>query len=341
MSVKKELFGAAADGSEITVWKLENSSGMSVAVLDYGALIQSIIAPDRKGQPVDVVLGFDSPEGYMGDTAYLGATVGRVANRIAGASFTLNGIDYTLADNCGRHHLHGGIFGFNRYVWTGEQLDEGCVRFSRLSPDGEEGYPGSLQVSATYRLAEDNALHIEYKAVCDRDTLLNLTNHSYFNLAGRGSAMEQSLQIAAELITENDEESIPTGEYLPVEGTAFDFRIPKPVGRDLYSDNPQLAACGGYDHNYVLCSKKAAVLSSGETGISMTLETDMPGLQLYTANFLDTAPGKNGAMMGAHTAVCLEPQFFPDAVHHKQFPSPVLKAGEEYRREICYRFGNI
>lgn len=335
MSAEKSIFDRAQNAA---VWRLANSHGMSAAILEYGGILQSLTAPDRQGRPVDVVLGFDTLEGYRNDTAFLGATVGRVSNRIAGASFSLNGTEYPLAANCGRHHLHGGPEGFHRRVWRGERAGENAVRLSRRSPDGEEGYPGTLDVSVTYALTEDNALRITYEAVSDRDTPVSLTNHSYFNLAGGGDAMGHVLELAAGYFLENDGDCVPTGTLLPVAGTPFDFRTAKPVGRDIGRDDEQLRRGGGYDHNYVLSGSTAAVLSCPETGIVLTVRTTMPGMQLYTANALPDAAGKGGAPMGCRTAVCLETQQFPDAVHRANFPSPILRAGEQLREETEWRF---
>lgn len=338
MAVAASIFGVTHDGRTVTAWQLSNSSGAAVTLLDYGATVQSIRVPGRDGALTDVVLGFDTVAGYEADTCYLGATVGRVANRIGGAAIDLNGVRYPLAKNCGENHLHGGVVGFNRHVWQGARAGESAVSFTRLSPDGEEGYPGNLRVAVTFTLTEDHALCIDYDADTDRDTVVSLTNHSYFNLAGGGDAMGHTLQLFSDAITENSAQSLPTGQYLPVEGTPFDFRQPKRVGRDIGADHVQLRYGGGYDHNFVLSGPTAAVLCCEETGIRLTVETTLPGVQLYTANFLTETVGKGGRPMGSRGAVCLETQLFPDALAHDGFPSPILRGGEHLHTRTVFRF---
>lgn len=325
MNAAARPFGVTRRGEPVTAYTLTNAAGMTVTVLDYGATIQSIRLPGG----LDVVLGYDTVEGYeRGDSCH-GATIGRVANRLGYASFSLGGRTYPLAKNCGQHHLHGGVEGFHRKLWQAE-TGAGEVTLSRLSPDGEEGYPGDLAVSVTFRLTEDNALHLGYWAQSDRDTLVNLTNHSFFNLAGGGSALGHGIQVFAERITESDGECLPTGRLLDVAGTPFDLRAEKEVG--------QAMPAGGFDHNFVLSGRRAAVLRCRETGLAMEVETTMPGMQLYTANHLTGEPGKGGAPMERWGAVCLETQLFPDGMRHHGFPSPVLRAGEEMRSETVFRF---
>ncbi len=335
MAVSNFPFGRTAAGEAVTAWRLENGRGMAVTVLDYGATIQALEVPDGTGGAVDVALGYDTVAEYEAGDGHLGATIGRVGNRIGGARFSLNGTEYVLAKNNGENHLHGGVRGFDRYLWRAEPRGDALV-CSRLSPDGEEGYPGALQVSVTFSLTEDDALRIAYDAVSDRDTLVNLTNHTYFNLNGAGSVLDHTLQVFAERFCENDGGCLPTGRLLDVAGTPFDFREPKPIGRDIGADCGQLRLAGGYDHNYVLCGRRAAVLT-GERLI-METETDLPGMQVYTANGLSDRPGKGGAVMGPRGAVCLETQLFPNGMNCWGFPSPVLRAGQPLHTETVYRF---
>lgn len=337
MSITFFPFGSLSDGAGVTAARLENASGASVTVLDYGATIQSIVVPDKNGEPVDVALGYDTPAEYARHGGYLGATVGRVGNRIGGAAFSLNGVTYRLAKNNGENHLHGGARGFDKYLWRMME-ENGALVCERLSPDGEEGYPGDLSVRVTFTLTGDGALCIRYDADADKDTLVNLTNHSYFNLNGGGSVLEHYLRVNAERFCENDEGCLPTGRLLDVEGTPFDFRAEKPIGRDIGAEHPQLRPFGGYDHNYVLSGKRAATLYSAESGIEMTVRTDLPGMQVYTANSLTERAGKRGRVMGQHGAVCLETQLFPNAMNCYGFPSPVLRAGRHLHSETVYAF---
>ena len=338
MNITKRPFGATADGQAVTAYTLENGHGMAVTVLDYGATVQALLVPDKSGKTVDVALGYDTVAGYEQGGACMGATIGRVGNRIAGARFSLNGVAYDLAKNDGPNHLHGGLKGFDKCMWTGEAKGDSLV-FSRLSPDGEENYPGNLSVTVAFTLTEDNALVIAYDAESDRDTLVNLTNHTYFNLNGGGSALDHELMINAERFCESDGGCMPTGRLLPVEGTPFDFRTAKPVGRDIRPDCEQQRLVGnGYDHCYVLSGSRAAVLYSAQTGIEMTCLTDLPGVQLYTTNSLAPQTGKGGAPMGKYGAVCLETELFPNPLNYWGFPSPVLRAGAKLHTETVYRF---
>ena len=341
MNIERKPFGKTARGEAVTLFEIQTPE-LTARVLDYGATVQALLVPDKNGKPVDVVLGHDTIEGYETHDGYLGACVGRVANRLGGAQFTLNGKTYILAKNDGKNHLHGGLRGFDKYVWDAEVLEDG-VKFSRVSPDSEEGYPGTLRVSVSYRVA-NGALTITYDAVSDQDTLCNLTNHSYFNLNGGGTALSHTLQIHADRFTENSDQRMPTGKILPVDGTPFDFRAPKPVGRDIGQDDVQLRNCGGYDHNFCLADTGAllpvAVLSSAESGVTMRVSTTMPGVQLYAANFLGPWTGKGGAMYEKRDAVCLETQFYPNAMQCEAFRKPVLKAGERYHQVTVYAFSN-
>ena len=336
MAVSTTPFGRTAAGEPVTAYTLKNKNGMAVTVLDYGATVQSLIVPGRAGA-VDVALGYDTAAEYASNDGYVGCTLGRVGNRIGGARFSLNGVEYTLLKNDGENHLHGGDKGFDKRMWSCDAQEDKLV-FSRLSPDGEEGYPGNLQVSVTFSLTEDNGLSIVYDAVSDQDTLVNLSNHTYFNLNGGGSALGHVLQINAERFCENDEGCLPTGRLLPVEGTPFDFRTPKAVGRDIGADCEQLRRGKGYDHNFVLSGTTAAVVYSQDSGIEMTVVTDMPGMQFYAANCLGKRTGKAGQSMEPRHAVCLETQLFPNGMNCYGFPSPVLRAGKAMHSQTVYRF---
>ncbi len=343
MPVSVQVFGVTGAGEQVHSYTITNDDGAACVLLDYGATVQSLLVPDKNGGLTDVVLGYDSVAAYEAGSAYLGATIGRVGNRIGGARFSLGGQEYTLAKNDGENTLHGGKRGFDRYVWNAEIVDDLAVRFSRLSPDDEENFPGNLEVAVCFRLPPRGcALHIVYEAESDADTLLNLTNHSYFDLSGCGRAMEQSLRIDAHRFLELGEGTLPTGRLLPVGGTPFDFTVPKSVGRDIDRDDEQLRRGGGYDHNFCLSgAPEAAVLSSELSGIRMQVSTSMPGIQLYTANFLGDQPGKGGRLMHSRGAVCLETQLWPNAMNCWGFPSPVLRKGQRFCSSTSYSFDLI
>ena len=319
MAVQFYEFGKLPDGRSVTAAKLTNHAGASLTVLDYGATVQALCIPDRDGKPVDVVLGYDTAAEYAKNGDYLGATIGRVGNRIGKAEFSLNGKTYVLDKNDGENHLHGGKEGFDKKIWRMAAQGESLLCW-RTSPDGEENYPGNLKVQVLFQLTED------------------LTNHSYFNLNGGGSVLGHRLQLFAERFAENDEGCLPTGTLLKVEGTPFDFRTEKEIGADIGAENEQLKRAGGYDHNYVLCGAKAAVLYSPETGIEMTVETDLPGMQLYTGNFLTERKGKGGSVIDRRYAACFETQLYPNAMNCYGFPSPVLRAGKHLHSETSYAF---
>ena len=330
-------FGHLSDGTPVTCWILENEHRLRTEVLDYGATIRSLQVPDRTGTLVDVVLGYDDLEGYTGNGSYYGATIGRFGNRIGGASFSLNGRTYHLANNNGDHHLHGGTAGFDKRMWHGQETDNGVV-FSRLSPDGEEGYPGNLVVSVAFGW-EGSGFFLKYRAMSDQDTIINLTNHSYFNLNGSGSVEKQLLMIHADTYTVNDPSCLPTGEIAPVAGTAMDFRTLKPIGRDADNNESCVRSSCGYDANYVLLPDgPAAVAKSPESGIVMTMTTDQPGVQLFTANHMKERLGKGGLMYGHRWAFCLETQHFPDCIHHPEWPSCILRAGDVFESKTTYAF---
>ena len=336
MSISKRLFGTLSDGTQVSAWTLTNENGLQAEVLDYGVTIRSVIVPDKKGNPVDVVLGYNSLDAYVHDSCYLGATVGRFANRIKGASFELNGKTYELFANNGTNHLHGGKIGFNKRVWSAHQEGEAVV-FSRLSPDGEEGYPGNLQVKVTIGW-EENSLMIRYEAQTDQDTILNLTNHSYFNLNGKGNINAHMLQIQADSYTLNGRDGIPTGEVVSVGGSAMDFRTPKPIGRDARKKDPCVSFFNGYDSNFVISGHPFATAVGNKTGITLVADTDQPGVQLYTANALVPCWGKNRRRYGFRSAFCLETQHFPNSIHHPEWPTCILKAGETFRSFTSYTF---
>lgn len=338
--METRTFGISASGEIVTAIVLKTDE-MIAEILDYGATLRSLQVKDRSGSWVDVVLGYDTLEEYETNDGYLGAVIGRNANRIGKGSFVLNGTVYRLACNNGENHLHGGNRGFDSYIWNYSVLKDG-VRFSRTSPDGEEGYPGTMDVHVTYRFLPGCSLSLTYEAVSDQDTLCNLTNHSYFNLEGSGSILEHSLQVSADFFSENDSGCLPTGTLLPTAQTPFDFRQPKPIGREIHAADAQLAAGKGYDHNFALNPQchdlPVAVLHSPKTGIKMALYTTLPGLQVYTANVLTERKGKNGAVYHPNAAVCLETQFFPNAMAFDTFEKPILKAGESFLHKTVFCF---
>ena len=337
MAVEFFPFGCLRDGRQVTAAKLKNRSGASVTVLDYGATVQSLCVPAKDGRPVDVVLGYDTAQEYECNGDFFGATIGRVANRIGGASFELHGKRYELAKNDGENQLHGGVLGFDKRMWRMAAQGESLLCW-RTSPDGEENYPGNLKVQVLFSLTDDNRLCICYDADTDADTPLNLTNHSYFNLNGSGSILSHRLRLFSERICENDAGCLPTGRLLWVEGTPFDFREEKEIGTDIGAENEQLKLAGGYDHNFVLAGKKAAVVWGDQTGIELTVETDLPGMQFYTANALAERVGKDGRTIGRREAFCLETQLYPNAMNCWGFPSPILHAGEHLHTETVYAF---
>lgn len=333
-------FGLTADRREVELWTLR-AGQYAAQVLTYGGVLRSFTVPASEGSR-DIVLGCETLEQYETQDKYLGALVGRVANRIGGASFDLNGKTYPLAANNGPNCLHGGIRGFNQAVWEAGE-ENGALVLSHTSPDGEEGFPGTLKVRVTYTLTADGVLTLDYRAESDADTLCNLTNHSYFNLLGHahGSLEGQRIQVWADAITETDADSTPTGVLLPVDGTPFDLHRPAEFLKGLAMEHPQLTLGNGYDHNFVLSRQPRSPmrLAARVTGGGLCLEcyTTQPGLQLYTANYLDGTPGKGGAAYGPRSAFCLETQAWPDAIHHAAFPSVVLRAGESYHHTTAYR----
>ena len=342
--VEKSSFGKLSDGTEIEQYTLGNAKGAVAKVITYGATLTELWIPDKSGKNADVVLGFDKIDGYAGDQPYFGAIVGRYANRIAKGKFALDGKEYSLFVNNGPNSLHGGKVGFNRKVWKAEPVKVAhgaAVKFTYVSADGEEGYPGTLTVEATYELTDDSAVKISYRASTDKPTVINLTNHSYFNLSGAGSGdvLKNVLQLNADRYTPVGDTLIPNGELKSVAGTPFDFRKPTPIG-DLSGKIPGIA---GYDHNFVLNGKAGTLqrignLSDPASGRSMEIWTTEPGVQLYIGIGLD---GSNKGVGGAYQkfgAVCLETQHFPDSPNHPTFPSTVVRPGQDYRSETIYKF---
>ncbi len=348
MSIEKLEFGKLADGSSVDRCVLKNKNGMTAELLTAGCRIARLCVPDRTGKMENVVLGHDTLAEYRAPGDVLGAVIGRYANRIAGAEFQIGGKTYRLAKNEGVHSLHSAPGGFQDRVWSVRGVRDGggpAVTFAYRSPDGEGGFPGNVEAEVTYTLTEDNALVIEYAAETDAETPLNMTNHSYFNLTGSpaNDILSEEMQIFADKITVTDEELIPTGEFLSVEGTPFDFRRPKPIGRDIGADEPSLRRCGGYDHNFVLYgpagSKEAACLYDPANGRRMIVFTDRPGVQVYTANrFGPGETARGGVPLRAHHAVCLETQYFPDSPHHPEFPYGNLKPGKTFHSTTVYQF---
>ena len=339
-------FGKTPDGSVVEVFTLRNTQGMEMKVINYGAIITSVRVPDRAGRLADVVLGFDSLDGYLTSHPYFGTVVGRYGNRIANGQFTLDGRTYKLAINNPPNHLHGGKKGFDKFVWKAEPLSGRLgVAFSRTSPDGEEGYPGTVNVRVVYTLTERNEVEVEYHATTDKATPINLTQHSYFNLAGAGDILEHQLTIDADRYTPVDATLIPTGELASVEGTPFDFRTPTAIGARIGAAHEQIKNGRGYDHNFVLNRggaglQRAARVVEQTTGRTLEVRTTEPGVQFYTGNFLDgTLKGKGGQVYKHRTGFCLETQHFPDSPNKPQFPSTIVRPGQDYRSQTVFAFG--
>lgn len=349
MSYKKELWGNMPDGSEVYLYTLENGNGVSASFTDLGAVWVTMKVPDKTGKKTDVVLGFDSAAEYLENPPHFGAPIGRNANRIANARFTINGKEYILEANNGVNNLHSGPDLYHSRLWEAmvEESDFGTsIHFSLSSPDGDQGFPGNASITVTYTLTPDDSLMLTYHMICDQDTVANFTNHSYFNLDGHdgGYAMNQRVWIDADTYTRADQGSIPTGEFTPVKGTPMDFTVMKTIERDINEDYEALVFGNGYDHNWVLNHPEGevslcAAAESDKTGIRMEVYTDLPGMQFYTANFLtDGLKGKGNAVYDKRCCYCFETQYYPNAVNIPEFPSPVLKAGEEYHTVTVYKF---
>jgi aldose 1-epimerase len=343
MSLKKSSFGKTESGQEAQLFTCTNKNGLVLKLTDYGATVVAVETPDREGKLANINLGFDSVKGFEGQHPYFGSTVGRFANRIAGGKFTLDGKEYTLAKNNGPNHLHGGIKGFNRVMWKAEPVEteeEVGVRFTYLSPDGEEGYPGAMTVTALYTLNNKDELKMEFTATTDKPTVVNLTNHNYWNLQGAytGSILDHVLMIAAEKFLPTDATLIPTGALASVLGTPLDFTEPKPIGREIDTIKSDPI---GYDHCFVLRSQDgdlalAARAKDPDTGRVMEVYTTQPGIQLYTGNFLAGNAGEGGAKQ--HEAFCLETQHFPDSPNQEKFPTTTLRPGETFKETTVHKF---
>jgi aldose 1-epimerase len=345
--VERSTFGTLPDGTAVERFTLANTNGVEVVLSSLGAAIHTIRTPDREGRPADVVLGFETLDQWVANPTFFGVVVGRYANRIAGGRFTLDGATYTLATNNSPNHLHGGTRGFDKVVWRAEPLAEAdgdAVRFTYVSADGEEGYPGTLTASVVYTLTANNELRLDYTATTDKATVVNLSNHAYFNLAGTGTVLDHELQIDADRYTPVDATLIPTGELAPVEGTPFDFRQATAIGARITADHEQIKIGGGYDHNFVLngaagelrLAVRAFDPSSGRT---LDVHTTEPGVQLYSGNFGSPIAGRNGDSYPRHGGFCLETQHFPDSPNQSSFPSTVLRPGETFESTTVFRFG--
>jgi aldose 1-epimerase len=344
MKITSQQYGLMPDGHEVHLFTLSNDQGIELKIINFGGVITNINIPDARGHIGDIVLGLDSLEAYLTRSRYFGSLIGRYGNRIARGRFALNGIEYQLAINNGVNHLHGGVKGFDKVLW------QACARETELelnyhSYDGEEGYPGNLKATVIYSLTDANELRIEYSATTDKDTIVNLTNHSYFNLAGGGTILDHELTISADAFTPVDETLIPSGEIRGVKGTAMDFTSATAIGTHFDSQDEQLKFAGrGYDHNFVLRSpnsglRTVAAVHEPRSGRTMEVITTQPGLQFYSGNFLDgSIVGKGDLPYQKHTGFCLETQHFPDSPNHANFPNTVLRPGESYRQTTIYKF---
>ncbi len=347
--IHKQQWGALQSGEPVFLFALRNSNGIEARITNYGGRLVNLFTPDREGNFGDIVLGFDTLAGYLAKNPYFGALVGRYANRIADAKFKLNGTVYKLSRNAGENSLHGGAIGFDKKRWDAEEIEsaaEPALELKYLSLDGEEGYPGNLSVTVRYTLTEENELRLDYNATTDKDTVLNLTNHSYFDLSGKatGKIIGSTVTIHADRFTPVNEHQIPTGELRSVEGTPFDFRKPMRIADRINDPDEQLAIGIGYDHNYVL-SRNGNALSPAarafdeQSGRVLEVLTTQPGLQFYTGNHLDgSVTGKGGVVYGFRTGMCFETQHFPDSPNHPEFPSSELKAGARYHGTTVFKF---
>lgn len=330
---------------EATLYRFENVNGLVMEVSDFGAILHELIVPDKAGNMRDVILGYDSPDEYKGPSRTgFGATIGRNANRISGACFTLNQTLYKLDKNNNENNLHSGWDFYHYRMWNVKNTTENSITFLLHSPDGDQGYPGMVDICVTYTLTNENELWIEYHGIPTKDTILNMTNHNYFNLNGHasGSVLEQKLWVDADSFTPTDIQLVPTGEIVSVEGTPMDFREKKPIGRDIEKEYEALVFGDGYDHNWCLNNQgkfsKVAELSSDLSGITMEVYTELPGLQIFTGNSLNRESGKHGAIYNQHQGVCLETQHYPDAINHQNFPSPICEKGKVYNTKTIYKF---
>jgi len=347
-AIKATPFGTMPDGTPVELYILRNNRGMEAKIATYGGIVTSLTAPDRHGRYSDVVLGYDMLASYLKESPYFGALIGRYGNRIAKGRFSLNGVEYRLATNNGPNSLHGGLKGFDKVVWKVAKAEVAVkgprLTLTYLSRDGEEGYPGNLSVTAVYTLTGDNALRLDYTAITDKATVVNLTQHSYFNLRGRGDILGHVVQIHASRFTPVDDTLIPTGELRSVADTPFDFRTPTAIGARIDAEDEQLQFGKGYDHNWAIDRKPGALTVQAtvyepETGRTMEVLSAEPGLQFYSGNFLDgSITGKRGQVYEFRSGFCMEPQHFPDSPNQPRFPSVVLRAGQTYENTIVYRF---
>ena len=347
--MKTEAFGSIQSGKKATLYILENKNHTVVKVTDFGATLVSVLFADKDGVMKDMVLGYDDAASYEKGTSCFGATIGRNGNRIKDARFTIDGKEWVIEANENGNRLHSGKKGFHHLMWEMKESGDNYVTFYHYSPQEEQGFPGNMHVTVTYTLDDEDTVHITYNAKADADTVMNFTNHSYFNLAGHDSGvmLDQKLQLFADAYTPHeDSHSIPTGEIAPVAGTPMDFTPMKPIGQDINADFEQLHFTGGYDHNYVLSDKPGTMRQMAKaecdaSGIAMDAYTECCGVQLYAGNFIGTQTGKGGVTYGDRHGFCLESQFYPNAVNEKNFPSPVVPANTEYHSETKYRFYHI
>lgn len=351
MSIEEKQFGYMDDGRPVSLFRLKNRNGLEALIMTMGGILLSLKVPDGHGKLDDIVLGFDSLDEYKKGHPYFGALIGRYANRIAEGKISIEGVDYQLTRNDGDHHLHGGFIGFDKVLWQAQasEDDQGAhLLLSHVSPDGDQGYPGTLTVRVRYTLNDANELRLDYEAETDQTTIVNLTHHSYFNLAGKGDVLQHRLHLNAAYYLPTDAHLIPTGELELVNGTPMDFRLPKSIGRDIGANYAALHHGGGYDHNWVLIQADvladngltlAAEVLEPLSGRRMKLYTTQPGSQFYSGNFLDgRLRGKGGISYQRHSGFCLEPQHFPDSPHHSAFPGVVVRPGEIYRQSSVYCF---
>lgn len=353
MNLQQQPYGATNSGGYADLFTLTNNQGISVALTNYGGIITTLHTPNRDGQPGDIVLGYDKLEEYVAHNPFFGCLVGRFGNRLGGAKFTLNGQTYTLAANNGQNHLHGGRVGFDKVLWAAEPFSTPTnigVKLTYTSPDGEEGYPGNLAVTVYYTLNNNNEFQIDYNATTDKTTIINLTNHSYFNLAGEGDILNHIVQFNADFFTPLDSQQIPTGEIRSVAGTPFDFRTPTTIGARIDRQDEQLQiGKGGYDLNYVINNyainstagelRRAALVTEPNSGRILEVLTTQPGMQFYTSNVLPDMIGKGGQEYHKRSGFCLETQHFPDSPHHPNFPSTILEPGQHYQETTIWKFG--
>lgn len=347
MNLQQQPYGSIGGGGYADLYTLTNNKGVSISLTNYGGIVTSVTTPDRNGQPGDIVLGFDKLEQYLEKHPFFGALVGRFGNRIGGAKFTLNGQTYTLPQNNGQNHIHGGLVGFDKVLWAAEPFSTPTsvgVKLTYTSADGEEGYPGNLAVTVTYALNDENEFSIDYSATTDKPTIVNLTNHSYFNLSGTDSVLDHVMQLSADAMTPVDNGLIPTGEIRSVERTPFDFRTPTTIGARIDNADEQLGFGRGYDHNFVVNGtpgelRRAALVTEPTSGRTLEVLTTQPGVQFYTGNMLNIVSGKGGKEYGRRAGFCLETQHFPDSPNKPNFASVVLEPGQRYSQTTVWKFG--